>query len=262
MICSSGKICQHAFKRIGKSSIISSSRPRSIAVGDFNYDNRADIVVTNSGTNSIGIFLSFNNGTLRDQETYSTGSQSHPYSVVVSDFNNDNCLDIAVANYGTNSIGIFLGFGNGTFASQRMFLIGSSRPLFIASGDINNDNRSDIIVTNYGTDTIGIFLGSGDGYFQEQITFFTGYDSVLYSLDLGDFNEDNYLDIVIANYETDTIGIFLGYGNGSFENQKTYTTTRGSNPSSVAIGDFNNDNHSDIAVANTNIGSVGLFFGF
>ncbi|CAF4004216.1 unnamed protein product, partial [Rotaria sp. Silwood1] len=40
------------------SSIISNSQPRSVAVGDVNNDNQMDIVVANSGTNTIGIFLS------------------------------------------------------------------------------------------------------------------------------------------------------------------------------------------------------------
>jgi hypothetical protein len=221
-----------------------------------------DIVVANFGTNTIGILLSHINGTFSNQQTYSTGSYSQPYSVVVNDFNNDNYLDIAVANYGTNNIGIFIAFGNGTFANQKIFSIDSSRPLFIASGDFNNDNWPDIAVANYGTNNIGVLLGYGNGSFQNQITSFTGYDSLLYSLALADFNEDNHLDIAIANYYTNNIGIFLGYGNGSFQNQKTYTTSYGSNPSSIVTDDFNNDNHLDIVVANSAIGNVGILLGF
>jgi hypothetical protein len=221
-----------------------------------------DIVVANSGTNNIGILLSKIDGTFSNQQTYPTGIYSQPYSVVVNDFNNDNYLDIAVANYGTNNIGIFRGYGNGSFASQKLFSTGSSHPLFIKSGDFNNDNRSDIAVANYGTNNIGVFLGYGNGSFQNQITSFTGYDSLLYSLAVADFNEDNHLDIAIANYDIDNIGIFLGYGNGSFQSQNTYTTGYGSNPSSIAVGDFNDDNHLDIVVANNGTGNVGILLGF
>jgi hypothetical protein len=221
-----------------------------------------DIVVANSGTNNIGILLSKIDGTFLNQQTYPTGIYSRPYSVVVNDFNNDNYLDIAVANYGTNNIGIFLGYGNGSFASQKLFSTGSSHPLFIATDDFNKDNRSDIAVANYGTNNIGVFLGYGDGSFQNQITSFTGYDSLLYSLAVGDFNEDNHLDIAIANYDIDIIGIFLGYGNGSFQSQNTYTTDYGSNPSSIAVADFNDDNHLDIVFANNGTGNVGTLLGF
>ncbi|CAF2739210.1 unnamed protein product [Rotaria sp. Silwood2] len=249
-------------KRMGKSSIVSNSQPRSVAVGDFNNDDRIDIVVANSGTHTIGIFILYDNGTFSDQKTYSTGSRSSPYTVIVNDFNNDNYLDIAVANYGTNNIGIFLGYGNGTFSSQNVFSTGSSRPLFITTGDFNHDNRSDIVVANYGTNSIGIFLGHGNGSFQVEKTFFTAYDSLPYSLAVKDFNNDSHLDIAIANYGTHNIGILLGYGNESFESQKTYTTGPHSNPSSIAIGDFNNDNHLDIVVANSGTGNLGVLLGF
>ena len=256
-----GETCQLTFKRTMKSSLVSSSQPRSVAVGDVNNDHQMDIVVANSGTNTIGIFLSKGDGTFANQQTYSTGSESRPYSIVVSDFNDDNYLDIAVANYGTNNIGIFLGNGNGTFADQKIFSLGSSRPLFITIGDFNKDNRMDIVVANYGTNSIGILLGYGNGSFQDQITYSTGYDSIPYSLAVGDFNKDNHLDIAVANYGTNNIGIFFGYGNGTFTSQKTYTTTPNSNPSSIAVGDFNNDNQLDIAVTNNGTGNIGIFLG-
>ncbi|CAM4829881.1 unnamed protein product, partial [Rotaria magnacalcarata] len=42
-------------------------------------------------------------------ETYSTGESSKPWSVAVSDFNNDSHVDAVVANPGTGSIGVLLG---------------------------------------------------------------------------------------------------------------------------------------------------------
>ena len=47
--------------------------------------------------------------------TYSTGNQSGPWGISVGDFNNDHRSDIVVANSNTNNIGVFLGYGNGTF---------------------------------------------------------------------------------------------------------------------------------------------------
>ncbi|CAF4742513.1 unnamed protein product, partial [Rotaria sp. Silwood2] len=122
---------------MGKTSLVSSSQPRSIAVGDFNNDDFIDIVVANSGSNTIGIFLSHDNGTFTDQNVYTTGFQSSPYSVVTNDFNNDNFIDIAVTNYRTNNVGIFFGHGNGTFSTQISFSTGSSHPFFIKTGDFN-----------------------------------------------------------------------------------------------------------------------------
>ncbi|CAF1487942.1 unnamed protein product, partial [Rotaria sordida] len=257
-----GTVCQMTFRRLTKSSISLSSHPHSVAVGDFNNDNQIDVVVTNSDSNTIGIFLANNDGTFANQQTYSTGSESHPYSISVSDFNNDNYLDIAVANYGTHNIGIFIGYGNGTFHNQKTISTDSSRPLFITIGDFNKDTHLDIIVANNGTNSIGIFSGDGQGSFQLQSTYSTGYDSLPCSLAVGDFNKDNQLDIAVANYGTDNICIFLGYGNGTFASPKTYTTTHNSKPSSIVVADFNNDKQLDIAVTHYGTGNISIFLDY
>ena len=245
-----------------RSSIVFGSQPRSVIVGDLNNDHQLDIVVANSGTNTIGIFMANNNGTFTNQITYSTGVDSHPYSIAISDFNNDTYLDIVVANYGINSLGIFLGNKNGTVKNQTLLSLDSSRPIFIDVADFNKDNRMDIVIVNNGSNTISILLGYGNGSFQNQITYSTDYDSLPTSLTIADLNNDNQLDIAVANYGTNNIGIFFGYDNGSFSNQRTYTTTRNSKPSSIAVGDFNNDKQLDIVVTNYGTGNIGIFFGY
>ncbi|CAF4008605.1 unnamed protein product, partial [Rotaria sordida] len=242
-----------------KSSIVHDSKLRSLAVGDFNNDGQTDVVVTASGTNNIIIVLFYDNATSATKNTYSTGTESLPYWVVVDDFNSDNCLDIAVANYGIHNIEIFLGHGNGKFTNSTTLSTDSSRPIFINVGDFNNDNKSDIIIANYGTNSISIFFGYGNGSFKDQKIYFTGYDSNPRSLAIGDFNKDNYLDIAVANYGTNNIGILFGFGDGNFTNQQIYTTGPNSNPISIAIGDFNNDKNLDIVVANYGIGNIGVF---
>ncbi|CAF1150131.1 unnamed protein product [Adineta steineri] len=255
--------CQLAFRRVMKSTLIYSSQPRSIAVADLNNDHHMDIVVANSGTNTIGVFISNNNNnsneTFSIQQTYSTEPQTRPYSIVIADFNNDIYLDIAVANFGTNSISIFIGNINSTYNSQRVFSTHSFRPWFISVGDFNNDHYSDLAVVFYGTDNIGIYLGIGNGSFQNAIIYLTGYDSLPYSLAISDFNNDNQLDIVVANYGTNNIEIFFGCGNGTFVNQTIYTTTHQSNPASISVGDFNGDQLLDIVVANHGQGNIGIF---
>ena len=255
------KTCQVTFQRMKKSSLVSSSNPQSIATGDINNDHHIDIIVANSGTNTIGIFISNVDGTFQNQQIFATGSQSRLYSLVIRDFNHDQNLDIAVAYYDTNSIHIFLGYGNGTFRNQLIFSLGSSHPLFLTAGDVNNDNHTDLIVANYDTDSIGILLGYGNGSFEDQKIYSTGYDSHPCSIGVGDFNRDNHSDLAVSNYGTNNIGILFGYGNGTFANQITYTTTHQSNPSSLILEDFNNDDRLDIAVSHNGIGTVGIFFG-
>jgi hypothetical protein len=151
VLCCLGKTCSIILKSEAQNSINGDSHPHSAAVADFNNDGLLDIVVANSGTNNIGVFLRSDNNTFTNQMTYSTGSNSVPYAVAVGDFNKDQRLDIVVANFGTNNIGIFLGTANGTFTSQTTFSTGSSRPRWVAVGDFINDTVLDIAVVNYGT---------------------------------------------------------------------------------------------------------------
>jgi hypothetical protein len=80
------------------------------------------------------------------------------------------------------------------------------------------------------------------------------------SLAIGDFNNDNLLDLTIVSNDTNIIGVLIGYLAVSFPNQMTYST--GSWPKSVAVGDFNNDTHLDIVVANEGTSNVFVFLGY
>ena len=82
----------------------------------------------------------------------------------------------------------------------------------------------------------------------------------MYFLAIADFNHDIHLDIVVANYDSANIGILLGYGHGSFQNQTTYHT--GSNPYSVAVGDFDKDGTFDIIIANYGTNNVVVLLGY
>jgi len=79
-----------------------------LAVVDVNSDSKPDIIVTNYGTNNVGVFLNSGTGTFMAQTTYSTGTGSGPHFVAVVDVNSDNKPDIIVTNYNTASVGVLL----------------------------------------------------------------------------------------------------------------------------------------------------------
>jgi len=236
------------------------SNPASVAVVDVNSDNKPDIVVSNYGSNNVGVFLNAGSGTFLAQTTYSTGAGSSPRAVAVADVNSDNKPDIVVAGYNSNNVDVFLNAGNGTFLTQTTYSTGAgSNPRGVAVVDVNSDNKPDIVVADYTSNNVGVFLNAGSGTFLAQTTYSTGAGSNPYPVAVVDVNSDNKPDIVVATYTSNNIGVFLNAGSGTFLAQTTYSTGAGSNPLSVAVVDVNGDNKPDIVVADYGSGNVGVF---
>ncbi|CAF3425712.1 unnamed protein product [Rotaria socialis] len=223
----------------------------SIAIADFDNDGRNDVVATNANKNTICILLRDKTEPFGEQVTFSSGNNSNPYAVVVSDFNNDNKLDIAVANSQANNIGIFLGYGNGSFANQYKYDTGaSSIPIAIATGDFNNDKQVDIVVANSNKNTICIFLGYGNGNFTLLKCYSTGLGSEPSFIVVGDLNKNNQTDLVVTNKGINNLLVLYGVGNGTFATPILYSLGYDSSHVSAAIGDFNDDSWLDIVVTN------------
>ncbi|CAF4711575.1 unnamed protein product, partial [Rotaria sp. Silwood2] len=143
-------------------------------------------------------------------------------------------------------------------ASQIELSTGPSRPIAIIAVDFNNDSLLDIATANHGTESISIFYGYGHGNFSHPMTYSTGYDSLPSSLAAGDFNNDNYVDLAIANYGTNNVGVLFGNSSRTFEKQIIFSTGLGSHPYSIAVGHFNDDGFVDIAIANSGTDEIGV----
>jgi hypothetical protein len=223
------------------------SAPTSVAAGDFNGDGRSDLAVTNSYSNNVSILLGDGNGTFAPAVFYGVGSS--PNSVTIGDFDGDGKRDLAVANSGSNTVSILLGIGNGTFGIAPSIAVGTN-PRSIAVGDFNGDGNSDLAVANGGNDqavpSISILLGDGKGLFAPAINYPSKESPI--SLVVGDFNGDGKSDLAVASvgYRGGSVSILLGDGKGGFGAAIRYPFT--GSPVSLAIGDFNGDGKSDLAV--------------
>src|SRR5205823_1048984 len=82
------------------------SGPYALAAGDFDGDGKQDLVVTNSGDNTVSVYLGYGDGTFKTPATFAVGN--YPSSVVPGDFNKDGLLDVAVANQSDHSVSILI----------------------------------------------------------------------------------------------------------------------------------------------------------
>ncbi|MBZ5656962.1 MAG: FG-GAP-like repeat-containing protein [Acidobacteriia bacterium] len=195
--------------------------PAAIAIGDFNGDGRLDVALTNYVGSTVEILLGNGDGTF--QAAQPTSSLSYPQGIVAGDFNKDGKIDLAVAS-GVNGgeAAIFLGNGNGTFASPSIVTYipagygGGTSPSNIKTADVNGDGTLDLLVTLNATHvylTCGYFpncqeanlglvvlLGDGSGGFTTPPSgpFLVGAASPGW-VTAGDFDNDGMLDAAVLN---------------------------------------------------------------
>src|SRR6266700_2924161 len=244
----------------------SKNGPSGIAVGDFNGDGKLDLAVVNFGDWNVYVLLGNGDGTFQAaRSVYFASGGGFPWSIAAGDFNGDGKLDLAVSNYGDNSLSVLLGNGDGTFQAPRTFAVGTN-PAQVAIGDFNGDGKLDVAVSSVGSNTVSVLLGNGDGTFLPPLITPVGANPWYFAV--GDFNGDGKLDLAVADYgcpldcnssPSNTVTVLLGLGNGTF--QPAPSLTVGNGPAGVAVGDFNGDGRQDLAVANVNDNTLSVLLG-
>lgn len=131
--------------------------------------------------------------------------------------------------------------------------------LGVVCGDIDNDGDVDIFVANDTTPNF-LYRNNGDGTFTEDALFAgvaLSEEGRAYSgmgANLGDFDNDGYLDIVITNFQDQVNSLYRNAQNGFF-NDVSFAASIGEQSLpylawGVDFVDFNNDGWLDLFVAN------------
>ena len=136
--------------------------------------------------------------------------------MAIGDLNGDGKPDLAVANYGSNTVSVLLGNGDGTFGAKTDFATGTDPYL---RGDRGPERRREARPGG-GEQRLQHGVGAARQRrraFGTKTDFATGIDPC--SVAIGDLNGDGKPDLAVANYGSNTVSVLLGNGDGRLRGQ-------------------------------------------
>ena len=233
---------------------------------DYNNDGWSDLYVSCDGPN----YLFKNNGdcTFTDvSEQAGIADAQHGTSIAVADYDHDGWLDIYVANWGRPASllvfdpaprinVLYRNKGDGTFedVAQEAGVDDNGIAWGAIFFDYDGDTWADLFVANdHGPDKL--YQNNGDGTFEDVseqsgiVTLIRGKPTGAMGLCVGDYDNDQDLDLFVTNYDEDLL--WRNNGDGTFTNVAEEVGVANTGVGWYAsFIDFDNDGFRDLYVVN------------
>ncbi|MBI2503782.1 MAG: CRTAC1 family protein [Candidatus Latescibacteria bacterium] len=262
------------------------------AAADYDNDGDQDLFVSNFGPDAL-----YRNEGGRFTEVAARAGVSDTLwssSCAFADVDNDGLLDLYVANYhdfsyanhkvcaeGGSGLQLYCGpesfdgvrdflyhnEGDGTFEDvtvQVGLFNTTGKELGVVFGDVDRDGDQDLYLANDKTANL-LYLNDGKGHFEE-VGLLAGvaYNgdgkvSAGMGVDMGDYDDDGWMDLFVTNFQWETNTLYRNNGDGTFVDQ-TYDANLGKDSIpylkwGTRIFDFDNDGDRDIFVASGHLES-------
>ena len=262
---------------LGAARTMAPANPPAIASAVLTSSGFHDLLITDPTANDVKILFSNGDDTFKTPAT-SIPVGAQPSAIVTADFNGDGQQDFAVANFADNTLSVFLGgidavTGDPTFTqvagSPFALPTNVSGPVAMTVADFNADGTPDIAIVNQTTlanpsvtqGNVVVLQGKGDGTFTQfpGSPILVGQNPI--AIASGDLNGNSSPDLAIVNKTDNTVTVLLNNGDATFVAGPNSPLSTASNPTGIALADFNQDGQADIAVTGGDTNTVRVFFG-
>ena len=226
---------------------------RAVAAGDVDGDGDQDLVAAASLLDKVFILLNDGAGNLATGASY-TVNGLNPEALALEFVDGDAILDIVALNVGSSkfegqSVTVLLGNGDGTYTfGPGFFPLGYVLHNAMALADYDGDGNLDLAASRRTPDGVYVATGLGDGGFVMGANILLPVGASPRDIATGDLEGDGELDLVTADYGTDSVSVLPGEGGGAFAYGRSYAVGRG--PYAVEIVDADGDGALDVVSAN------------
>ncbi|MDD5529900.1 MAG: FG-GAP-like repeat-containing protein [bacterium] len=244
-------------------SYYSGASVNGVKIGNLNNDTLLDIAVCHWNEDSIRIFIQKPYGIFDSSVAYHTANAGYD-EIDIGDVTGDGLEDVVyMRGSSTNdNFEVFAQDSTGSLKSPVSYDLGDENTHGVAVKDINNDGKKDI-VTSYGgnkpTSNIAVWLQDSSGVLQNPPVSYSCNDCPE-PVEIADLDNDNLNDVIVANGGWNTLSIYLQNDSNNLSSYINVVIPYASHykPEGLAVGDINNDNKPDIAIADYLNGLVTL----
>src|SRR5262245_1854667 len=252
------------FQNAANSPLPVATNASSVSIADLNLDGKMDLLVSDSATNKVQLFLGDGAAAFSEASGSPITTGFSPFWAAVADFNLDGRPDFAVANRGANTVSVELNSCSAQPCGGISFTVAAGSPFSaqnraLVTADFNLDGKLDVAAVSHDTNNLSILLGNGSGGFTAAAGSPINDGAGSLSLTSGDFNRDGKPDLAVARSGSSGVSILIGNGTGAFSAPQLVGGLSITFPQWVAVADFNRDGKPDVVTVA--IGGVFILLG-
>jgi hypothetical protein len=180
-----------------------------------------------------------------DPVAYATGGTALT-NLAATDVTADSRLDLLTVARG-DAVRVLPGADGGTFGAASPYTAGSD-PRDVGTGDIDGDGTPDLVVLGYFDNAFFVRRGLGGGQFGAPAVY--GLRNHGQQLAVADVNRDGFHDVIAVHDGSGQpiyVSVFLGAATGAMQKSWELGTPYAVS-TDIAVGDFDGDGRTDIAV--------------